>query len=142
MSKQVKEKLDKKYIIAIRTNLSKLKFSEDDKKAMVYDFTDGRTTSIREMTQKEAMLLLNSFGQSNKTKSDKSNQKMIRKIYGICHDLGWQIEVDGTMKVDSRRMWGFVKKCGFEENSFDRINRRGLVKIITGLEQVLKDTNR
>lgn len=96
-------KLEQKYIKAIYAGLhstDKNKYKED----LVASFTDGRTTSVREMSTQEALDLIKHL--SDEGKQDQIRGKMIKAIYAICYNLGF---THSNGDLDKERMQGLVK---------------------------------
>lgn len=63
----------------------------DEKKQMIANFTNNRTTSSRQLTRKEAAILIDGMDKEDPAR------KMIKKIYAICHSLGW---IDNARKPE------------------------------------------
>ena len=106
---------DKKHIITIRTILSKRGVDEGTKEGLVRSATDGRTSSIREMTNVEAIGLIKALnGQKDNYKENADQKlKLKRKILAYCHEMGWE-KADG--KVDMKRVGAYCESRGYLKN--------------------------
>lgn len=96
--------LASKYISSVYAALAaKGLQAKEDKEMMVSQFTENRTTSVREMKTAEAMALINKLNGDKKDINDKRS-KMIRTVYSYGHSLNITKIVGTETKVDTERL--------------------------------------
>lgn len=127
--------LAKRYIIQLRTILSRKGIDEELKEELVHEATNGRTTSIRKMHTAEAIRLINQLN-GRPDNYDGKKQRMKRKILALCHEMGW--EEPDTGKVDMRRVNAYCKKRGHAHKPFDDYTTAELPLLITQFERLHK----
>lgn len=96
--------LPAKYIRAIYTVLEKEGLKEE-KEVLVQQYTDYRTTSVRQMTEEEARALLGALAPVEQDRG-----KMIRKVYSYAYRLNMTKMVQGQEKVDLSRLNALVER--------------------------------
>lgn len=108
----------KQHIIAIRTVLSKLHIKEDDKETLVSTYTNGRTVSISDMSDREAQELrnyLNNFGKGkieNVSPVPNTMNVMRRKIISKYREMNYQAwsEEKQKMMADMPKIQAHLKE--------------------------------
>lgn len=113
--------------------LGKLKVDRDTKREMIYQATQGRTDSSRELDQNECNRLISEL--NSLLNNDRANT-MRRKIFSICHELGWHIS--GTMKVDQDRMEAWLGKYGYLHKPLMQYTAAELPALVTQFEEMLR----
>lgn len=126
---------------ALHALVSELNIDSEQKEELVYQYTNGRTTSSSKMLINECQSLINHLnsikrGMTPKPDNWKESPEnvMRRKILAICHELQWT--KDG--KVDLQRLDEWLKKSGVFHKKLNDLSLQELPAQITQLEQVLK----
>lgn len=100
---------------------------------MVQQYSNGRTTSSRQLFQDEAQELINTLAK------DDPCTKMKKKCVAICFTLGWF--EDGNA-IDWQINWAaldsFLLKRGVVKKRFRQLNCKEVYKVLTQLEGVEK----
>lgn len=126
--------LDKKYIIQLRTIISKRGMSEAEKEDMILSTTEGRTASIRELKTTEAIALIAGLNGRPETNYDSDKKKrMKRQILAICHEMNWE-HPDG--KVDMKRVNGYCETRGYLKKKFDDYTERELPILVAQFKRM------
>lgn len=74
---------------------------KEEKEKLVWEFSEGRTTSLNEMNQEETQELINALlGEDKST----SRQKQLRKVFSQMHEMGWEL-TDGKVDIDRLNAW-------------------------------------
>jgi hypothetical protein len=127
---------NKNQIIAINTALSK-KGLMDEKRNIISNATNGRTTSSRDLFFDEAHSLLQFLNTDTDTTQEKAD-KMVRKLFAMCYDLGWIKEkpVVGKggkieMKKDYSTLYEWVEKYGYLKKELRKYSYEELPKLLT-----------
>lgn len=120
---------DKNYNAALGATLSRKGIDQDGKKELVLSATGGRTDSIREMSNVEAINLLKSLNDKadNYDENREKKLKMKRKILAYCHEMNWETD-DG--KVDMKRVNGYCEKSGYLKKKFNDYKIDELPKLV------------
>ncbi len=113
--------------------LGKLKVDQDTKRDLIYRLTLGRTESAKELSQSEGNRLISEL---NRMMYNDSSQTMRRKIFSICHELGWHIP--GTMTVDQQRLHAWLMKYGYHHKPLMQYTASELPMLVTQFEEMLK----
>ena len=126
--------------------IGKLKLSADIKQQLVYDFTNGRETSTKEMEDHECdRLIVHLNGVARQMvqvvpvppprfENTKSNV-MRRKIISICHEMGWK---KPDNKIDMARVNAFCIERGHQHKELDKYLEKELPMLITQFELMLQ----
>ena len=112
------------YIQAIYAGLSNQGL-RSEKESLVSQYTDSRTTSVREMKKHEALDLISFLNGDKKDNRDKRG-KMIRYIYSVAYNMNMTKEVEGKVKVDTERLEALTKrlspqKKGLQAHSYKEL---------------------
>lgn len=126
---------------ALHGLVGELNIDSEQKEELVYQYTNGRTTSSSKMLIDECQMLINYLnsikrGMTPKPdawKEDPANV-MRRKLLAICHELHWTV----NGKVDLVRLDDWLKKSGLHHKKLKDLTIEELPAQITQLEQVLK----
>ncbi len=124
----------------IHSLLSKLRIDLDTKKDMVYQITEGRVMSTSQMTYAEADMMIRFLkqlsGEATTYPSKKDDaQKMRRKIFSICHDIGWE---DDKGAVDKKRLEDWLLKYGYLHKVLMDYTLQELPALLTQFENIQK----
>lgn len=129
--------LDRKYIIQLRTIITKLGMSEEDKEDAVLNTTQGRTKSIREMYPSEAITLINALnGKEDRPHESGKKSRMKRQILALCHEMGWEHD---NGKVDLDRVNAYCKQRGYLKKEFNDYTEKELPRLVAQFRQMHKN---
>lgn len=133
--------LEKKYIIQLRTIISKQGLSEEEKEDLVYNATNGRTTSIREMHTAEAIALREALnGKPEQPYEIGKKRRMKRQILALVHEMGWQYETEeGKLKVDMKRVNAYCESRGYLKKPFDDYTEKELPRLVAQFKKMHKN---
>jgi hypothetical protein len=118
----------------------------DKKEYAIYGFTNGRTSSSKDLTDAEVKAFIASLPNNTpcppkeEDSADAANNKR-RKLCGLAHNIGWVVycAAKGGYKADMPRLYGWVKQYGhlapkaLKDYTSDELN-----KLITQFKQVQK----
>ncbi len=107
-----------------------------DKKALVKEFSNGRTESSRELLMNEAQLLIRHLEASlgliataPTAEQDEASDLMRRKILSLAHEMRWEIPATG--KVDMGRVNGWCQARGFGKKVLNDYSHAELTKLLS-----------
>jgi hypothetical protein len=114
-----------------------------EKPELVSFFTDGRTTSSRELTYEEAENFINyleGMSQLQKTSGKESTEKMRRNIIAICYELGWIENSDNPeeRKMNMAVIDSFIKQRGYIKKPLNDFTLKELPKLVSQFKQILQ----
>lgn len=131
--------LEAKYISSIYAALAANGLSsKEDKEEIVSQFTEGRTTSVREMQVSEVMNLLHKFNGDKKNVNDKRS-KMIRTIYSYAYSLDITKTVGDKTKVDTERLDALVKRLSPQKKGLQAHTYDELIVLVTIVQKYYKE---
>lgn len=110
-----------------------------DKRNIIDSFTNGRSTSSKDLTFDEAKELLAAFNTKPAADVD-PRTPMIKKLFKMAHQLGWikkQKVVSGssiTEKNDNSQLYGWVNQYGYLKKDLKKYTYSELPKLISQLE--------
>lgn len=115
--------------------------SGDDKKALVHEFTNKRTTSSREMLMVEAQNLIHHLegalglrDNAPTPEQEEASDKMRRKMISLCHEMRWYVA--GTDRVDMARLNGWCQARGFGKKLLNQYTHDELTKLLYQFRKV------
>ncbi|WP_437918426.1 hypothetical protein [Sphingobacterium sp. LRF_L2] len=92
--------------------INRLGLDTETKEELIYLYTDGRTTRIRDLHSNEASQVIQALTTGRAYVVTKS-QKMRRKILSMAHEMGWKLD-NGKIDMDSVNRWcigyGYLSK--------------------------------
>lgn len=100
----------------------------DQKEDIVMEFTDGRTTHLRDMNYNEINDLINAL-KGGRTSRD----VQINKILSMAHEMKWET-ADG--RVDMSRLNAWCRKYTHQHKSLDQIPDNDLPQVVTIFQKV------
>lgn len=121
-------------ITIIHTLLGKAGVKKEDKPSVISEFTGKRTTSSREMTVKEAEVLISHL--KNLDGKEPKAEKMRRKLISQAHEMGWKIE--GSTQINMKRVHTWCKKYGYLHKRLDDYTYEELPKLLSQFDEVYK----
>lgn len=111
------------------------------KEEIVQSISNGRTGSIRQLTQAEGINLVSMLRHEQQKQND-SNQaitKMRGKIFYYCHQLGWtKLNKQGRPVADGQRFDEWAQKNSYLKKKLNHYTQRELPKLVSQFEQVYK----
>lgn len=114
--------------------LGKLKLDTEQRHELASQFSQGRTSSTRELTAIEANNLIHQLELQARMGTDEGKlYNMRRKVFSLAHQLGWETP-DG--KVDRARLDGFCEKRGVAHKPLMQHTVRELAALVTQLQNV------
>jgi hypothetical protein len=114
---------------------------KEEKKALVLEYTRGRSDSSREMLMAEAQGLIDHLENSLKTpepslQKEIEADKMRRKILSLSHELRWHLP--GTSKLDMKRVNDWCQQRGFGKKLLNDYTHAELTKLVSQLKIVYR----
>lgn len=107
----------------------------DEKRQMITNFTGGRTSSSRQLTRKEAAVLIDGMDKEDPAK------KMIRKIFAICHAMNWIPAHNGNeseKRMNQAVIDMFLKKRGTYKKRLQDHTFSELPAVVSQFESIQK----
>ncbi|OKL40277.1 hypothetical protein [Pontibacter flavimaris] len=114
-----------------------------EKPDLVAFYTNGRTSSSRDMYFHEAQKLIvyleSITSNSASTPTDRADT-MRKKVIAICYELGWIEPTDSPeeRKINMAVIDGFLKKRGYIKKPLNEFTVRELPRLISQFEQILE----
>lgn len=120
--------------------LGKLDIDAEQRAELVHQFTNGRTTSSREMMAYECnSLILHLEKQTGEGDQGGQMYRMRRKVFSIAHEMGWEL-MNG--QVDKDRLNHWLLKYGKHKKELLKLSAAELRDTITQLERVAERAER
>jgi hypothetical protein len=123
----------KEQSIRFNTIISKLGIDKEGKEDLVYNITQGRATSSKDLTHLECDKLIKNLQPNVLIEGDKQR----KKILSIVHELGWETP---TGKIDWNALNPYLLKYGYLHKLFNDYTPNELPKLVTQFENMLKDS--
>ena len=108
------------------------------KEEQVLSFTDGRTASLRELSDTELKALVQQLNSLREGKQQQPAQRMRRHIIAMAHEMRWEVEGG---KVDMQRLNNWVAKYGYlhaTKHSLNQYTAKQLPKLVSQFRSVYK----
>lgn len=107
----------------------------EQKAYLVEQFTEGRSSSSRDMSTTECQALIDHLAKvATDTNADRANV-MRRKAFAIAHELGWE---DETGNVDRARFDAWMLKYSYLHKAINQYSLNELPKLLSQMERMLK----
>lgn len=104
-----------------------------EKPALVHSFSNGRTTSSKELNSKEAADFIKYLHQED------ANDRMRRKIFALAYEANIIYgETPDDKKMNSIKLNKFIEERGTVKKHINKMNREELIKTVTQFEQLNK----
>lgn len=107
----------------------------EDKKALVKEFTNGRSDSSRELLMAEAQRLIQHLEASlglvataPTAAHEEASDQMRRKILSLAHEMRWELP---SGKVDMGRVNGWCQARGFGKKVLNEYSHPELQKLVS-----------
>lgn len=118
--------------------LSVLHIDTEQKAWLVEEFTEGRSSSTKDMSTTECQALIDHLAKvAVDTNADRANV-MRRKAFAIAHELGWETS-DG--KVDRNRFDHWMLKYSYLHKGINQYTHNELPKLLTQLENITRSSS-
>ncbi|MCO5253384.1 MAG: hypothetical protein M9892_03350 [Bacteroidetes bacterium] len=130
-------------IIKFHALLRNLNLEEDDKRALIADYTGGRSDRTNDMTFAEAKEMISFLAKQageapTRSVAERSqSDKMRKKIIAIAYQLGW---TKPNGKIDMDRLNSFIVSRPVTDYPITQLNDiqyKDLPKLINQFEQIL-----
>jgi len=109
----------------------------EDKKHLVSMTTRGRTDSSKELSVAEAKTLI--LHLEGVTKKDDGADKMRKKIFAICYNIGWIYgNSPEDRKINQAAIDKIVQKIGYLKKPLNEFTLAQLPKLVSQFEQIEK----
>lgn len=128
------KKVSSSQIIMIRSAIAKQGI-EELKDEMVYEFSNGRTTSTKELHMHEAITLIQHLNGQNPL------EKMRKKVFKLAYIAGIIYgETDEDKKMNSAKLDMFLRERGAVKKNLNQLKYFELQKVVNQFEQIVKHT--
>lgn len=119
--------------------LGRLDIDAEQRAELVHQYTNGRTTSSREMLAHECNSLIHHL--ELQTGQDQGGQlyRMRRKVFSLAHEMGWELT---SGQVDKDRLHNWLLKYGKHHKELMKLSAAELRDTITQLERVAERVER
>ncbi|HRF80142.1 MAG TPA: hypothetical protein PL070_08645 [Flavobacteriales bacterium] len=117
----------------------RLDIDTEQRHDLVHSFTNGRTSSSREMTEAECNSLIHALEKQLADADGEKLYRMRRKAFSLAHELGWE---DAQGKVDRTRLDGWCVNKSSAKKPLLHMTVAELRNLLTQLEQVLAKAQR
>jgi len=111
---------------AIGAMVAKLNYSVDAKAALIWSFSDERTTTTKELYFHQASELIQHLKKELKIE-ESAKDRMTNKILSMAHEMGW--ELPGG-KIDMKRVNSWCLKYGSFKKRLDDHNYKTELPIL------------
>lgn len=116
----------------------------DQKDSIIGSFTNGRSTSRKDMTKAEAAALIGHLKSLDPT--DRRSDKMRNKILSMAHEMGWNLSAGFSMhekglpksKIDMEHLNNWCVKSGYLHKKLDDYTYKELPRLVSQFEEVYK----
>lgn len=120
--------------------LGDLRIDAESKEELVYKFTNGRTSSSKEMIVSECSALIQYLTNlaEKPTGTRKPNDpadRQRKKILSICHEMNWHITGN---ELDWPRIDAWLLKYGYLHKKLNDYTAKELPRLVTQFENLLK----
>ncbi|WGQ12969.1 hypothetical protein [Sphingobacterium faecium] len=112
--------------------VSRLKLDDDTKEEIIYSYTDGRTTSIRELQFEEAKEVIKALTSGHVQFQSPAN-KMRRKILSMAHEMSWELP---SGKIDMQRVNNWCINYGYLAKRLDKYTDSELPALVSAFENM------
>jgi hypothetical protein len=105
----------------------------DDKASFINEFTNGRTSSSKEMSLEEGIDLIRHLSLYD------PNDKMRKKIFALAYNAGiiWG-DTPADKKMNSIKLNEFIKSRGAVKKELNSMSKNDLIKTVSQFEQIIK----
>jgi len=121
----------KEQSIRLHTIIGKLGITPEIKEELVYNITQGRASSTKDLTHLECDTLIKTLQPNVPIEGDKQR----KKILSIVHELGWETP---TGKIDWNTLNPYLLKYGYLHKSFNDYTPKELPTLVTQFENLLR----
>lgn len=104
------------------------------KEALVLSATQGRSESRKDLTDSEAIGLINFLKQQPQPTA--KEDKMRKKIISMAHEMHWHSLVNGKWKPDMKRLNDWCIKSSYLKKELNKYTYNELPKLVTQFSKV------
>lgn len=124
--------INKAQILKIHVLLSQMKLMEQ-KVDFIYQFSNGRVTSTKELTNQEATDLIKHL-----SKYDPCD-KMRKKVFALAYEAGiiWGETLEDK-KMNAAKLNMFLRDRGTVKKDLSKIKSEELIKVVSQFQQIIK----
>lgn len=127
MNPITKPQLSKIHVLLNQLNLI------GDKAGIVYQFTNGRTESTREMSQQEATALLRYLSAFDPC------DRMRRKVFALAYEANIIYgDTPEDLKMNAAKLNAFLRERGTVKKDLNKMNKTELAAVVSQFEQIKK----
>lgn len=110
---------------------------QEQKAALVFSATHGRSESSKDLTIDEARKLITYLNHQPNIRMEKS-EKMRCKIISMAHECGWHTLMNDKWVIDMNRLNAWMLKSSYLHKNINAYKYNELPKLVTQFEQVYK----
>jgi hypothetical protein len=127
-----------KQIACIGAICGKMKMDKEQKQMIVEGFSGGRCTSSKDLSVQEALKVIQHLKDLQPDEPDRG--PMVRKIFAMCHDLGWtKVNGQGKKVANGKRFDEWAVKNSYLKKSLDKYTYAELPKLVSQFQYVYRD---
>lgn len=104
------------------------------KETLVLSATQGRSESRKDLTDHEAMGLINFLKQQPQPTA--KEDKMRKKIISMAHECGWHHLVNGKWKIDMKRLNDWCVKSSYLKKELNKYSYNELPTLVSQFSKV------
>jgi hypothetical protein len=133
--------ITKDQIKIIGTICSKLKYTPDEKAAMISSFSNGRETHTPQLRFAEADAFIKHLKAiQGDTNHNQGLSRMLGKMFGYARDMGWTKQNPaGKLVADVDRINRWIMTYGYLKKPINDFTFAELPKLVSQFEMVYKD---
>ena len=118
---------------------TKLNMPNDVRQDLAYQYSQGQSSSTKDLTQQQAQQLINHLNHLAKNVTTNTavpqGDKMRKKILSICHEMNF---ADATGKLNMANVNAHCIKVGYLHKPLNAYTTTELPYLVTQYEQILK----
>jgi polyhydroxyalkanoate synthesis regulator phasin len=121
--------------------VNQAKIHEEDKRALIHEFTNGKSTSSKDLLKDQAQHLIQHLEEkldlvatAPTIEQEVASDKMRRKILSLSHEMRWYLP--GTGKVDMKRVNDWCQARGFGKKVLNQYTHDELTKLVFQFKKV------
>ena len=113
---------------------------QDAMRALIDSYTQGRTSSRRELTDQEAEAIIRSIQPQAATWTPPPGQAQRRKLIAMARELGWEIETPTGYRADMARIDTWCITYGYLHKPLNAYTPQELPRLVAQYERVYLST--
>lgn len=112
--------------------ISRLGLDDETKEELIYMYTDGRSTRIRDLRFEEAKTVIQALT-TGRAYVVTPAQKMRRKILSMAHEINWELP---NGQIDMERVNNWCVSYGYLNKPLDEYTEAELPTLITAFQHM------